>query len=175
MSIVLWLTACGQRYSASTPDNLPEVFIASAAIPKAITPTLPMSSDVFGARAPTAIAIPTLDQNSDTKCQQTIRDIYNKVYCPDREDILDDLFTEPFVLNKQPWLSMCENGPLAEVVAIEGPTTHTVRNFSYTVTVKFWYPEGKGSGPGAFTSLIFINAAIGDDGDCRVSGASGGG
>ncbi len=122
-----------------------------------------------------SVVIPTLDQSGDTKCQQTIHDIYNKIYCPDQEQVLENLFTEPFELNKPSWMATCENGPFTEVVEIEGPTQKTSGYYSYSVTVKFWYPEGKGSGAEPYTALVFVTTAIGDDGVCRISGASGGG
>lgn len=155
--------------ASPSPDREP-----AAARARSSAPALPEGT----ATAPRPQLLPTtatLDQISNAHCQQTIYAVYRKTFCPDREQVLENLFAQPFELNKPAWLATCENGPFTEVVEIDGPTRHTARSYSYAVTVKFWYPAGKGSGPEAFTALIFMSLAVGEDGVCRIAGTSGGG
>ena len=123
---------------------------------------------------PEISATATFDPSLDRQCRQTIQDFYNKVFCPDDEAILENLFTEPFELNVLPLLHACENGPFTEAVEIDR-RGNTGKHYSYAVTVKFWYPAGQGSGPEPYLSLILINTAIGEDGVCRIAGVTGGG
>lgn len=157
MASFLWLAACHQPRTGSMPAQPPD-----ATITVALARTDPQ-------------AMSTADQNSDVKCRQTIYDVYNRTYCPDREQVLENLFAPPFELNKQAWMAACENGPFTQVVEIDGPISYTAKSYSYSVVVRFWYPEGKGSGTEPYTSVIFISTAMGEDGGCRVTGATGGG